>query len=980
MVGRGDTALGVALAVGVPAGGDGVGAFGENGAVFGFQPDEFPAVLVGHVAAQLGALAEEVMLLLRDCPVEAKILRDHRAIGFVADHDEALFGPHDVQGLGAVGHDAEGGTGPQERLPEGEALGGGDGDFVREFAGEGDPEDAGVEVPDLAFRVAHEGKRFGRKIHPAKGFQHVPRVRTDDGDLGPLLGHIGGVDLPVPPFGLEPFLHVPVDPVRTAGGGVAEPGFVIEPDDDAVVDQKPVFRAHEPVAAAARGEGRHHVGVHHVEEPARIGAADDDLAERGSIKQANGFAGVLHLALDGVMNALARAQEGVGAAPVTHRLPMRAVGFVPAVDRGPAEGLEDLAPRFARDGAHGDGRVGRAEGGGSRLGDRLTQFLRKDREAVDIRRFSLIGGHAERGVALGVLDALVPFAGGKLDVRHLHVVLVVEPHLGPVRVVSTLRHDPDREHGSFVGIGPLGGGPCPALVAGGLGGRYPGVAGRGQGCGGAEEAVGGACNTDHGAAVGPGGGSLVVGAEHGLGLVPAELAAGVRPEVDDRGPAARHGDGVAGQFLGLGASARLGGEEDAIDLGMALDLADGRAGFDADAAAADLFGERAGGFGAGVDHGLDLKPRIIERDGGAVGVVVVGDDDSPIAGGDAPVHQIVADRRGEHDAGKIIAGEGQRAFDGACGRDDLLCTDLPEPVARPPGVGIVIGEALVGQRIAVVIDARAHGAGADADLVHGKESFDRFIDPCFGRLAVDLGPVHGRAAAPMGGLLDQEHLGAGFGGRLGRLEPGDAATDHQNVRVGVEVFVGVHVPRHGDLAEPGGLADERFVDMLPEDPGVEEHLVVEARGQETGEVGVDGAHVEFEARPVVLASRGEALEQLLRCGALVGFEPPLGAEVHERVGLFRARGDDAPGAMVLEGPADEFLTVGQKRRGQGVAGHARHAFAVEGEVEGERAVDEAAAFGKPPAHGSISRQDQPLGCSAVMMSRISSGGSVVCAG
>ena len=134
-------------------------------------------------------------------------------------------------------------------------MAGGDGDFIGEFAREADPVDPDREAAKRAVGPLHEGQRFLGDIHPAKDLQEFPRVRADDGDLRVLLGHVGGVDLPVPPFALQPVFHPGVDAVGAAGGGVAKPGVLVDPGDDAVIRQEALFVAHQPVAAFAHGQG-----------------------------------------------------------------------------------------------------------------------------------------------------------------------------------------------------------------------------------------------------------------------------------------------------------------------------------------------------------------------------------------------------------------------------------------------------------------------------------------------------------------------------------------------------------------------------------------------------------------------------------------------------------------------------------------------------------------------------------------------------
>ena len=66
------------------------------------------------------------------------------------------------------------------------------------------------------------------------------------------------------------------------------------------------------------------------------------------------------------------------------------------------------------------------------------------------------------------------------------------------------------------------------------------------------------------------------------------------------------------------------------------------------------------------------------------------------------------------------------------------------------------------------------------------------------------------------------------------------------------------------------------------------------------------------------------------------------AELDQRVGLLRAGGDDAAGPVILEAAPHQMHAVGEQGGGEGVAGMALVALAVEGEADGLGAVDAAA--------------------------------------
>ena len=77
--------------------------------------------------------------------------------------------------------------------------------------------------------------------------------------------------------------------------------------------------------------------------------------------------------------------------------------------------------------------------------------------------FPWSGRHAQRGIALGMLHALVAFARGQLHVGDLHVVLIIQPHFS---CAGRIRHyaasSRRRPSGPCRGLGRWPGqGPCP---------------------------------------------------------------------------------------------------------------------------------------------------------------------------------------------------------------------------------------------------------------------------------------------------------------------------------------------------------------------------------------------------------------------------------------------------------------------------------------------------------------------------------------
>ena len=381
-----------------------------------------------------------------------------------------------------------------------------------------------------------------------------------------------------------------------------------------------------------------------------------------------------------------------------------------------------------------------------------------------------------------------------------------------------------------------------------------------------------------------------------------------------------------------------------------MDFCDALAALDPDAKSPCRLRQRAEGAWAGVDDHRHHQPGAVQRDGGAVGVVVVGDDHSSVAGADREVHDIIAHRPCQHDAGNIVAGQGQRTLDRAGGSDDPARPNAPQPMLGPPVAGGMVGHVFIGQDIAVIINPGRHAARAQGNIVHLSQCFDGGVDPRIGGFAVDLDLVHRGATAPGGGLFQHHHPRPGLGRHQRRLQPGDTTTHHQHVAEGIDIFiaVGVAILRHP--AKTGRAAHDRLEHMLPRRARIHEGLVVEPARQHLCDVVVKHADIKFEAGPVVLAFRREPVKEFGGGGALIGLESPARAHVHQRVGFLDPRGQNAARAVILEAAPDHHLVVGQQGGGQGIALEAAQAFAVEGEFLNRGALDQTATRCQTRAH------------------------------
>ena len=206
-----------------------------------------------------------------------------------------------------------------------------------------------------------------------------------------------------------------VMPLRQTGGG-------------AVIHHHPVLAQHQPIAHPPRPQGREGVGIDEVEEAARIGALNVDLAKGGDIADANPVADKAHLAVAGVKPALVAGTREIGRAVPQPRLHHRRAAFDAGLMRG-GEALrrEALALPARAKGRDGDRDIGRAEGGDPGLRYAAPGGVSQNRQRRHVGVLALIGGHALRRVALHVLDGAVVLLRRQTHILGRYVIGEIEP-------------------------------------------------------------------------------------------------------------------------------------------------------------------------------------------------------------------------------------------------------------------------------------------------------------------------------------------------------------------------------------------------------------------------------------------------------------------------------------------------------------------------------------------------------------------------
>ena len=411
---------------------DDLRAFLEHHArIAGQEAHELLAVGRVHGGAGEGAFADEVGLRLADRPGEADIVRRDRAVGVLADDDEAFLGAQHMHGLGAVGREPERLAGFADRVERRRALVARDIDLEAEFAGETDAEQHHRHAAQRAVHHRHVRQRGRRDVEAIdERRQQLARARTLHCDHRPLLGGRGQPDIEIGPLGLPVVLHHR-EHARgaTSGRRDMEPVFG-EPRHHTVVVDETVVAQQDAVLAAAHRKLGPIVDIEAVHEGGRARTCHHDLAERRGVEHAAALAHCTTLTRHGGVHILARAWEEAGTLPHADILEHRALAHSPAVHGRAAHRVEDLAACLPRETREGDGRVGHAEGGEADRGNRFAESARGVVQGVDVRGLALVGRHAGRRVALDVLDGTEALAHREVEVLEHHIVLEIDEGLG----------------------------------------------------------------------------------------------------------------------------------------------------------------------------------------------------------------------------------------------------------------------------------------------------------------------------------------------------------------------------------------------------------------------------------------------------------------------------------------------------------------------------------------------------------------------
>ena len=451
-----------------------------------------------------------------------------------------------------------------------------------------------------------------------------------------------------------------------------------------------------------------------------------------------------------------------------------------------------------------------------------------------------------------MLNTGIAFAGGQLNVGNLNIILKIKPHFSTQIRRGGGWHNPDRGHLRLISParlwwpGPLWREPC------GLGSILACLGGICQHIWRIHRAAGNASCGNETLTIIAGWRAFWVGGKMGLLLNPVQLATAMGPQMHHGGKAARHGHAIAFNFLARTAVAILQTDGNPRHAAATFDLGNGATLQNFDTQSTGLPRQITIGLRARINNCRDFQPRIMQRNCSAIRVIIIGDNHGFLPHSHAPIHQIITHSRGQHHARNIVASKRQAALNRARGGDDLFGPDAPQTMTRRVGAWRVIGDLLIAQRIAVIINPCPRHAVSDGDVLHALKGLQRVVHPIIRRLASNFSPVHRRAATPVGGLLDQQHLGTRLTCRQCGLQPSNTAADNQDIGEVIKMLVAIRIAFFSGFAKASRVAHDWLKNMFPRGTGEHEGFVVKPCRQETADVVVNHAHIIFQAGPVVL--------------------------------------------------------------------------------------------------------------------------------
>ena len=293
----------------------------------------------------------------------------------------------------------------------------------------------------------------------------------------------------------------------------------------------------------------------------------------------------------------------------------------------------------------------------------------------------------------------------------------------------------------------------------------------------------------------------------------------------------------------------------------------------------------------------NCAPRIGKRVCRGIGIIIVGRDDSTLARQHSKAPKISANRLGKHHAGTVIIGKSQWPFKRARREHDPLCTDMPQPLCCAVSRLSRLDQMLNTGHHALIPSTRCRGARQHA------ATFRFHCRPCLANDYVVFVEITQQTAAKLTVLLDQQHAFAVHGSAHRSRQPGRPTAHNQHIAKRGTVFITVGVGLGRRLAQPSRAANEFFVEH-PKLWWAKEGLVIKARHENRAAKHQNGAEIELQTGPTVLAFRNQPLinEHIRR--PRIGRHPRALSHCDKRVRLLNASRHNPTRAVIFETPRD----------------------------------------------------------------------------
>ena len=122
-------------------------------------------------------------------------------------------------------------------------------------------------------------------------------------------------------------------------------------------------------------------------------------------------------------------------------------------------------------------------------------------------------------------------------------------------------------------------------------------------------------------------------------------------------------------------------------------------------------------------------------------------------------------------------------------------------MAWPRQLWRMVAQALIAEKVAVVVNPCSHHPRAQRDVFHRFKLGHKACDILSRWCAIELAAIYSRAPAPKRILLHEEHFRARESRCFGRLQACKPAADNCDIRKEIEVLICISIARLGRLAK-----------------------------------------------------------------------------------------------------------------------------------------------------------------------------------